>query len=313
MLPIRDDKEIKMTNVSKTLNRREFGFGAAAGVGAISVSATMAHAADNEFSAVVKRVGLAEEQAVLTQRIPMCANFIKLNVEPSRFLVNIKSAAARFDQVLLGLRNGDADLGIEAETSGEVLEALSAVEAIWPTMQAAVATIVEKEFVDEAEFDAIARASSALLFMSENVEKRLLSVYGDSSKKLGILISVELAARQEMLTQKMAKEVGNIALNFKPEENRKILAGTADLYENSLQALIGGVEALTLPPPPEHIKLALLEEKSRWSDLGPIIRSISEGGEPGPLELYSIASQEESLLEAAQHIEHLYVEMGQQG
>lgn len=61
---------------------------------------------------------------------------------------------------------------------------------------------------------------------------------------------MELAARQEMLTQKMAKEVGNIALGFKPEENRKILAGTADLYENSLQALIGGVEALTLPPPP---------------------------------------------------------------
>ncbi|MEP1768772.1 MAG: type IV pili methyl-accepting chemotaxis transducer N-terminal domain-containing protein [Sulfitobacter sp.] len=302
-----------MTTVPKTFNRREFAFGTAAAVGALSLTGTAARAAGDEFSAVVKRVGLAEEQAVITQRIPMCANFIKLNVEPSRFLVNIESAAARFDQVLLGLRNGDPELGITGETSGEVLEALSAVEAVWPTMRAAVAKIVEKEFVEEAEFDAIARASSALLFMSENVEKRLLSVYGDNTKKLGILISVELAARQEMLTQKMAKEVGNIALNFKPEENRKILTGTADLYENSLQALIGGVAALTLPPPPEHIKLALLEEKSRWSDLGPIIRSIAEGAEPGPLELYSIASQEESLLEAAQHIEHLYVEMDTQG
>lgn len=301
-----------MTRVSKNMNRREFGLSAAAAVSALSLSSSLAHAAggDGEFSAIVKRVGFAEEQAVITQRIPMCANFIKLNVEPSRFLVNIEAAAARFDKVLIGLRSGDADLGIVPETSGEVLEALSAVDAVWPSMQAAVETIIAKEFVDEAEFNAIARASSALLFMSENVEKRLLSVYGDSTKKLGILISVELAARQEMLTQKMAKEVGNIALNFKPEENRKILAGTIDLYENSLQALIGGVEALTLPPPPEHIKLALLEEKSRWSDLGPIVRGIAMGEEPGPLELYSIASQEESLLEAAQHIEHLYVEMG---
>lgn len=302
-----------MTNVAMTFSRRQFGFGAAAAAGAMSFGATAARAQDTSFASVVKRVGLAEEQAVLTQRIPMCANFIKLNVEPSRFMVNIQESTERFGQVLAGLRNGDADLGIEAETSGEVLEALSAVDAVWPSMQGAVETIVAQGFVEEAEFDAIARASSALLFMSENVEKRLLSVYGDSTERLGILISVELAARQEMLTQKMAKEVTNIALGYKPEENRAILTGTVDLYENSLQALIGGVPALTLPPPPDHIQLALLEEKSRWSDLGPIIRDIAEGAEPGPLELYSIASQEESLLEAAQHIEHMYVELGSAG
>ncbi len=301
-----------MTKLPTALSRREFAVGATAAAGAFYVSGNAAQAAGDggDFAAIVHRVGLAEEQAVITQRIPMCANFIKLNVEPSRFLVGIQGAAERFDKVLNGLRNGDDDLGIQAEQSGEILEALSAVDSVWPIMRGAVDAVVANKFVEEAEFDAIARASSALLFMSENVEKRLLSVYGDSTKKLSVLISVELAARQEMLTQKMAKEVGNIALGFKPEENRKILAGTADLYENSLQALIGGVEALTLPPPPEHIKLALLEEKSRWSDLGPIIRSIAEGAEPGLLELYSIASQEEALLEAAQHIEHMYVEQG---
>jgi hypothetical protein len=303
-----------MTKILSVLNRRKFGIGAAAAIGVLPLSSSKVWAAgENEFSVVVHRVGLAEEQGVITQRIPMCANFIKLNIEPSRFLVNIEQAVARFDKVLIGLRNGDADLNLVAEESGEILEALSAVDAVWPGMRAAVDRIVANEFVEEVDFDAIARSSSALLFMSENVEKRLVSVYGENSEKLGILISVELAARQEMLTQKMAKEVGNIALGFKPEENRKILTETIILYENSLQALLGGIEALTLPPPPEHIKLALLEEKSRWSDLGPIVRSIAEGGEAGLLELYSIASQEEALLEAAQHIEHMYVEMGAQG
>lgn len=304
-----------MTNVTSTLSRRNFGIGVAAAAATVLASSKIASAAGGggEFAAITRRVGLAEEQAVITQRIPMCTNFIKLNVEPSRFLANINDAALRFEKVLAGLRNGDPELDIAAEESGEVLEALSAVDAVWPSMRDAVTKVVANEFVEEDEFKTIARASSALLFMSENIEKRLVSVYGDDTKKLSILISVELAARQEMLTQKMAKEVGNIALGFKPEENRKILAGTADLYENSLQALIGGVKELTLPPPPEHIKLALLEEKSRWSDLGPIIRDIAEGAEPGPLELYSIASQEEALLEAAQHIEHMYVEMGSQG
>jgi hypothetical protein len=289
--------------------------GVAATAATVFTSGNIANAAGegNEFAAITRRVGLAEEQAVITQRIPMCMNFIKLNVEPSRFLANISAATDRFDKVLVGLRHGDPELDIVAEQSGEVLEALSAVDAVWPSMRDEVTKIVADGFVEEDGFKKIARASSALLFMSENVEKRLVAVYGDSTKKLSVLISVELAARQEMLTQKMAKEVGNIALGFKPEETRKTLAGTADLYENSLQALLVGVKELTLPPPPEHIKLALLEEKSRWSDLGPIIRDIAEGAEPGPLELYSIASQEEALLEAAQHIEHLYVETGSQG
>ena len=207
-----------MTNLVVNFSRRRFCLETAAAVSVLSMSAQSAHAQENTFTDVVKRVGLAEEQAALTQRIPMCANFIKLNVEPSRFLVNIQEAADRFGKVLAALRNGDADLGIETETSGEVLEALSAVDAVWPGMKDAVDTIVAQGFVEEAEFDAIARVSSALLFMSENVEKRLLSVYGDSTERLGILISVELAARQEMLTQKWPKKSATSRLATNPKK-----------------------------------------------------------------------------------------------
>jgi len=297
-----------MTNLTNNLTRRGFGLSLIAGIGTLSVSGKAAWAAGDggSFAAVLHKVGLAEEQVVITQRVPMCAGFIKLNVEPSRFLVNIAEAADTFERVNVGLRTGDAELELVKEENGEILEALSAVEAVWPAMKASVDRIVANEFVDDSDYDTLARSSSALLFMCENVEKRLVSVYGDSTKKLGALISVELAARQEMLTQKMGKEVTNIALGFKADENRKILGETIDLYENSLQAMLGGVKELTLPPPPEHIRLALLEEKSRWSDLGPILRGIADGGEAGLLELYSIASQEEALLEAAQHIEHMY-------
>ena len=294
------------------MTRRSFGLGMIAA--ASSPIANSAFAAEGSALAeAVLRVGLAEEQAVITQRIPMCAGFIKLSVEPSRFLANMSEAADRFKVVLAGLRDGSADLGLKAETNGEILEAMSALDAVWPTMDAAVQQILASGVVDDASYSAIARSNSALLFMTENIEKRLLQTYGDSGHDLSILIAVEIAARQEMLTQKMAKEVTKIALGFKPEENRKILAETVRLYENSLQALLGGVEALKLPEPPEHIRLALLEEKSRWSDLGLILKEIANGAEVGILELYSIASQEESLLEAAKHIEHMYVEMGAQG
>ncbi len=304
-----------MSNDEFILNRRKFGIGlsALAGAAAMGGIPSLANAAEGGFAAVVHRVGLAEEQAVITQRLPMCAGFIKLNVEPSRFLVNLDEAKTKFDKVLIGLRNGDDELDLVAEESGEVLESLSAVDAVWPSMRDAVSKIVDSGFVDDADYDTLAKSNSALLFMCENVEKRLVSVYGSDVEKLSVLISVELAARQEMLTQKMAKEVTKIALGFKPEETRRILTETILLYENSLQALIGGVPELTLPAPPEHIKLALLEEKSRWSDLGPIVRGIANGDEPGILELYSIASQEEALLEAAKHIEHMYEEMGAAG
>ncbi|MEL7173439.1 MAG: type IV pili methyl-accepting chemotaxis transducer N-terminal domain-containing protein [Pseudomonadota bacterium] len=307
-----------MNNGKIAFSRRSFGLGMAAiaAAGAVTSRSTVARAAsggDGSFAAATHRVTLAEEQAVITQRIPMCAGFIKLNVEPSRFLKNLEDEATKFDKVLKGLRHGDAELDLEAEPSGEVLEALSAVEAVWPAMKATVDKILANGAVDDADFANLARSDSALLFMCENVEKRLVSVYGDTAQHLGVLIAVELSVRQAMLTQKMAKEVTKIALEVKPEENRKILGETITLFENSLEALLGGVEALKLPAPPEHIKLALLEERSRWSDLGPAMRGIAEGGEAGLLELYSIASQEEALLEAARHIEHMYEEMGAHG
>ncbi|MEO0760615.1 MAG: type IV pili methyl-accepting chemotaxis transducer N-terminal domain-containing protein [Pseudomonadota bacterium] len=300
-----------------TFSRRGFGLGlaAAATIGAAGLKPGAARAAGGEggFSAVTHRVTLAEEQAVITQRIPMCAGFIKLNVEPSRFLVNLEQEATQFERVLKGLRNGDAELNLEPEPSGEVLEALSAVEAVWPGMKQTVDKILASGFVEDEDFAALSRADAALLFMCENVEKRLVSVYGDTAQHLGILIAVELSVRQAMLTQKMSKEVTKIALGVKPEENRKILGETVTLFENTLEALLGGVEALKLPAPPEHIKLALLEERSRWSDLGPAMKGIAGGGEAGLLELYTIASQEEALLEAARHIEHMYEELGAQG
>jgi hypothetical protein len=304
-----------MNDVKNSLSRRQFGIALTAMAGAATVGGipNLAAAGESTFGDIVHRVGLAEEQLVLTQRIPMCAGFIKLNVEPSRFLVNLEEAKTRFDKVLTGFRAGDDELALKPEESGEVLEALSAVEAVWPAMKTAADNIVSTGFVEDADFDALSRSSSALLFMCENVEKRLISVYGTSTETLSVLISVELAARQEMLVQKMAKEVTNIALGIKPDENRRILTESIILYESSLQALIGGVPELPLPVPPEHIKLALLEEKSRWSDLGPLVRAIANGEEVGLLELYSIASQEEALLEAAKHIEHMYEELGASG
>lgn len=305
-----------METSEKSLSRRRFGLGVAAAAGAAMLKPGAAMAASGGkggFAAVAHRVALAEEQMVITQRIPMCAGFIKLNVEPSRFMAALKVEAARFDKVLAGFRHGDPELDLEPEPNGEVIESLSAVEAVWPTMKAAVDKIIGTGFVDDTDFQTLSRSDAALLFMCENVEKRMLSVYGDTAEHLGILIAVELSARQAMLTQKMSKEVTKIALGVKPEENRKILGETITLYETSLSALLGGVEALKLPAPPEHIRLALLEEKSRWSDLGPAIKGIADGGEAGILELYSIASQEEALLEAARHIEHMYEEVGAQG
>lgn len=304
--------------MDKTMNlsRRGFAFGATAaamGAAALRPATVRAAGGDSAFAAATHRVTLAEEQAVITQRIPMCAGFIKLNVEPSRFTANLEEETIRFEKVLKGLRHGDAELQLEAESSGEVLEALSAVEAVWPGMKQTVDRILASGFVEDADFAALSRSDAALLFMCENVEKRLVSVYGDTAQHLGILIAVEVSVRQAMLTQKMAKEVTKIALGVKPEENRKILGETILLFENSLEALLGGVEALKLPAPPEHIKLALLEERSRWSDLGPAMKGIAEGGEAGILELYSIASQEEALLEAARHIEHMYEELGAAG
>ncbi|MGF1447202.1 MAG: type IV pili methyl-accepting chemotaxis transducer N-terminal domain-containing protein, partial [Pikeienuella sp.] len=220
----------------------------------------------------------------------------RLGVEPSRHLEMLTAASALFDTTLAGLRDGSEDLGLATEESPRVLEGISGVEDVWAVMQPATQEIADAGAVTDAAFETIAASNVALLFTSDNVVDQLVSVHGTRTGNQGLAAAINIAGRQRMLSQKMAKEAGLIALGISPDSNRRNLRDSALLFDQSLTVLIDGEQRLGIPAAPDFIRIKLLEVRSIWGGYGAIMDGIIAGGPVDKLAQISIAAQADPLL-----------------
>jgi hypothetical protein len=112
-------------------------------------------------------------------------------------------------------------------------------------------------------------------------------------------ITLNIAGRQRMLSQKMAKELCLVARGIAPEENRAALAGTIELFDASLAALLDGAPDLGIrPPQDETLRATLAEVSELWGRLAPLYRQVAAGGVAGPTQLVTVAVENGALLEA---------------
>ncbi|MEO0911472.1 MAG: type IV pili methyl-accepting chemotaxis transducer N-terminal domain-containing protein [Pseudomonadota bacterium] len=243
-----------------------------------------------------RKINLAGRQRMLSQRMSKAAFFTALEVEASRHKSMMGEAHTLFDQTLSGLTSGDAELGLPGEQNEIVLESLHSVQRLWDVFGPLMAEVVARGGASESEISTIARMNTGLLFASDNVVKQLVSEYGSTTTELGLAISINVAGRQRMLSQKMAKETALIALGYDSQSNRATLRETTRLFDNSLTALIDGLPSISLPAPPDHIRLKLQEVKSIWADLKNICFEIEGGKEVDAFDLTAVASQTDPLL-----------------
>ena len=88
-------------------------------------------------------------------------------------------------------------------------------------------------------------------------------VFGLSDKELGV--SIDLAGKQRMLTQKMAKETLLILMNSNKNANKKRLLSDIKLFDKTLNGLINGNKKLGLTPvKDEKIQTQLKEVLKLW-------------------------------------------------
>ena len=73
---------------------------------------------------------------------------------------------------------------------------------------------------------------------------------------------INLAGKQRMLTQKMSKEVGLVALEVDTAANLGNLKATHDLFDKTLKGLRNGDDSLGFPPTKKPKLVECLD--SRW-------------------------------------------------
>lgn len=213
-------------------------------------------------------LNLSGKQRMLTQKMSKEVLLIALGVEPDANQANLEATAALFDRTLAGLRDGDDELGLPATSEKRILKQLDKIQEIWDEFRPTIDGVIETGRVDSAAIDATATQNLPLLKQMNKCvklyEKEAIASGLEADPSLAV--SINLAGKQRMLSQKMSKEFLLMALGHEVDDNRLNLIETSGLFDTTLLGLLDGDENLELPgTTDEDIRKQLGKVQDLWT------------------------------------------------
>ncbi len=227
------------------------------------------------------RVNLAGRQRMLSQRISKAACFVATGYDTQAQMAALEEAVPVFAETLDALQFGNTEMGFGAEEHPEILKALALAAGDWRDFSPLMDTALANGFVS---LPALARIDETGLSLLGNMNKavnRIANVYGELLPDMPLILSltIDLAGRQRMFTQKAAKEFCLIGAGIDVETNRQNLAKTTQLFTLTLDALIGGMPGMVMAAPNAEIEGALQNIKAEWATPRALLETVAAGGE----------------------------------
>ena len=228
-----------------------------------------------EFGAILN---LSGRQRMLSQKMSKELLQVALNLNKASSLKALDATAQQFDQILNGLKVGNAELGLPASSDFVILFQINVVETTWGRYQTLIQRVQTTGKVTDADVTEISQTSLKLLKESN----QLVTLFELASKRSGlkadpVLASIiNVAGRQRMLSQKMSKELLLIHYGVDVEANKLNLLATVTLFDRTLKGLIEGDSLLGLPATREPvIRERLLAVQAIWERLFPVVDAAS--------------------------------------
>ena len=212
------------------------------------------------------RVNIAGRQRMLSQRMSKAACFIHSGVNVDAHMAMLKDAFDLFSTSHKVLVSGSNDTGLRAETSPAILEKLALVDQKWASFAPYVQEVLSTSTIDGAQIAKMDAAGLALLKDMNGAVNTIATEYGTLLEDLPLIqsITIDVAGRQRMLSQKAAKEFCLIASDIDAEQNSEKLAGTIHLFSTTLDALTTGMTGLVIAPPNDETSAMLEQVKAEW-------------------------------------------------
>lgn len=255
-----------------------------------------------------KIINVAGRQRMLSQRIVKSACLTVARVDFSANFNATTAAHNEFQEALTGLRRGSVDLGILPVTLEAAVGEMKNVHTRWEELTPYIRKIMNSGTISAAELSALDQHSLELLEVTSNTVSTIVESYSASVEdiSLGRTITVDIAGRQRMLSQKMVKEMCMMLVLGQPSAD---LSGTVNLFDASLNALITGyAPAGVMAPPTLEIRAKLINVQTLWDSLKSEAAMAGDGGIPSMDELADFANGMEAMLNAMNEIVVLYAE-----
>ncbi len=226
-----------------------------------------AFAQSDEAIEAARRVNISGRQRMLSQRISKAACFLNIGAETVGAPNQLADAVALFETSLQALRRGDDSLGLGPEQSPLIREALLGVAGDWDVFSGHLQMALESGNVARPTLAVIDESGLQLLADMNRTVNKTASIYGDALPDMPLILSltIDLAGRQRMFTQKAAKEFCLIDAGVDVEENRTRLAKTTQLFTLTLGALQTGMPGMVMAAPNDEIRAQLAVISAAWA------------------------------------------------
>ena len=231
-------------------------------------------------------LNLAGKQRMLTQKISKDILHIRSEID------DLKRNIDEFEQTLNGLLQGDPKRKLAKTEDPAILKQLHEVAKLWQPFRQSVEAILAGDISSE-RVDQITQQNMPLLEKMDLVVDLYEQAFFDSLEP-GMATTLNLAGKQRMLSQKMAKETQLVLRNVEPEKNRASLQASMSLFDKTMTGLIAGDSEMGLPGTQEDTPIykQLMAVDKIWHAYKPILAKIVSNNK------YTEEEREASIAEA---------------
>lgn len=243
------------------------------------------------------RVNIAGRQRMLSQRFVKNACLSQVMGPQPAILKGMNIAKTDFEAALADLWDGNDDLGLSPETSPRITTALTQLSDAWAKLARTGAVSRTNASLDPVRLAAADEQGLEVLTIAHKTTGLMAQFYASGATHPQMLQVVNLAGRQRMLSQKMAKEACLIAAGVQVQKNLRAMQGTVDQFDTALTDLRQGNYEKRLPEPPsESIRLLLEEAAAEWTAVRALADTILENGRAEDAAVMQFAQMSNDLL-----------------
>jgi hypothetical protein len=256
-----------------------------------------------------RKVNVSGRQRMLSQRMAKAACLMSRDISFASNYDQLTQAYTLFERSDSALRAGDEQMGLSEEALPDVLDALAAIDEPWTEYSGILQNAVQSGTVDSSDLEVLDGDSREVLKFMNIAVFKIARAYASAVAEvpLGLTITIDVAGRQRMLTQKAVKEACLMATAEDPFVYADRLGETIELFDLSLKALRDGYEDVgVIAAPTREIDRKLLEVAGLWEPVKSILDRAAEGQILSDRDLSKVARMSEPLLQTMNEAVGLY-------
>lgn len=229
-------------------------------------------------ASVKNALNVSGKQRMLTQKMSKEILLIYLGISPEKNGENLLKTSDLFNRNLTDLVVGNPDRGLDSVITPEAFDRFMDVLNIWDNFYYLSRTVGQSKKVNHDFIIYLSKKNMPLLKESNAAVQAISAAAGASTMSPSLANTINLAGRQRMLSQKMAKEFLFILTGHDVSKYRAELKKTYSLFNTTHNRLINGSSAHKIvAPPSEAVANQLAKVDGVWESMRYAISRAASG------------------------------------